>query len=823
MSGAFEDLREALRLLIRDARFSVLALLLLGLGMGATVSVFAVFDALLFRPLPVSRPDSLVRVVRDQVRLGPRSDFGYTFFTTLREHSRSLEDIAATHQTNAGYQDQGESERVRLETASASYFALFQARPYIGRVILKEDESSDSTALPAVLSFRFWQRRYGGDGHILGRKILIQNQPFILVGVARKEFHGATVESSADVWAPLRAIEVLYPGSQSRDDFASYEIFARLPDGVSLSQARDESYSLFRATIEKESARTGERPELLGDFRLEPIPRGVSRMRTQFSGALRFLMAASGVLGVMAATSVMGLLLARFAARAHEFSTRLALGASPGRLFRLATFESLLLSTGGGMLGVLLTAMTAAMVPRVLPPVRLLDATTVPLALRVEIDWRVLAFLFFAILATTALAAAAPAVRIARTDPWSALRAARATGRARGRSLLVVFQIGLCTLLLTVAAQLAFTLRNLRALDPGFTTKRVVSFAVEPRLVGKDGTQMGRLIETWKEQVKALPGVRSAALSGRPLMHGTGQKTTVAQAGQRAPRSDFLNTSIHGVTPEYFDTLGLRIHSGRNFLPSDFGPQRANTGEPRIVNEAFVNRFFPEGSALGKRFGTGVEVEVKPKFQIIGIVTNARYRSLREPLQPTMYGPWAPGSPAVLYVRTDAAPSSLVQPVRELLRRLAPELPIHEITTLDQEVETSLSGEKLLAGLACSFGFLAVLIVAMGLFGLLSFVVTQRTREIGIRIAVGAQPIHILSLISIQTLRLTAAGIGIGLLAAYHAARGLESLLYEVSAQDPAAWLFTVPFVIAVSAAAAAVPTLRALRIQPASALRGDG
>lgn len=810
MSAACRDLREALRRLLRHPRFTLLAVALLGLGIGAAGGIFSVFDALLLRPLPVSRPETLVRLVQHITGLGTRGGFHREVFEALRDHARTIGTVATAHQVNAALRDRGRASRIRVEVASESYFMLFAPRPPIGRAPARDDET--------MLSFACWRGRYSADPGALGRVVHLNEHPFVVVGVAAPDFRGASVESSPDAWVPLRATELFYPDAKTRDMIVGYEIFGRLRDGVSLAQAREEAYGLFVAAVPDS--------KVTGDFALERVPRGVSRWRTQQSGAMWFLMGAVGVLCVMTAASVAGILLARFAAGRREFSTRLALGASPARLFRLAGFEALLLAAGGGAFGVVCALALTRLIPRMLPPVRLIDSTTVPLSLQVQVDWRVLGFVALAALVTTLLTGVAPAWQAARIDPAPALRSARSTGRARGRTALVVVEIGLCTALLVAAAQLAATLRNLRLSPTGFATHNVVSFILDPYLSGGDPQQIGRLLDSLREQVRSLPGVEAAALSDRPLLRGSGVKTTVAPAGQRASRSDFLNTSLHVVTPDYFDTLGLRILAGRGLKAGDAeaSPRRM------VVNQAFADRFFPGQAAVGKRFGRVVEGEAKPEIEVVGVTASARYRSLREPVPPTFYqlltltsGPLVRQSGSVvLYARTTAPPQAMIPEIRRLLESRAPGMPISEVSTMEADIDASLAAEKLVAGLAGGFGLLAVLIAAAGLFGLLAYTVAQRRREIGIRVAVGATPAHIAGLVAGQTVRLAAGGIALGLAASWFAGRAIESLLYDVRAQDAGSRVLAALVVAAVSAAATAAPLARALGVAPAAALREE-
>lgn len=824
MRPSFHDFRQAFSLLSRDGRFTAFSVLLLAAGVGAAGSLFSLHDALLVRPLPIDNPGSLIRLVLNKPRFGPRSDFRPSVARSLLEHSQSLESISVSNQSNAAYRDEDRSDRIRLEIVSPSYFSLFEAHPVLGRGLQPADDANGVSALPAVLSHAFWLRRYQSRADILGRSILVNGKHFVIAGVANSEFHGPYVETTADLWVPNRAVDVLFPDPQTRANNLFYDIFARLRRGVSPLHARAETESHFRAAVEQDlSGMAQVSPglrnwELDGTFLLDPIPQGVSRFRTQFGPALQFIFAAGVLLFILAIASVAGLMLARSAARRPEFAARIALGASPMHLVRLAVFEALLLSGAGTASGLLLTAALTPALVHLLPPVRLIDTTTVPFALNVQPDARLLVFLVVATFLASTLIALAPALQAFHVDPAMVLRTVRSSSRTRGRSVLVVLQIAICTALLVAAGQFTLTLYNLRESDPGFDGRHIVSFTVDPAL-DANNRDLPRSMDSWKEAIKALPGVRTASFSMRPLFHGIGVKMTVSRVGRRAASTDYLNASIHAVTAEYFDTMSIGFLAGRNF-PIAVPPRTPNLPESVIVNQAFADRFFSGETALGQLFGDGTGHEAKPQFQIVGVVANAKYRSLREQMPPTVYRHIR--SANVLHVATLGAPLSVVAPVREALRQIAPELPIHEVATINQDIEASLASERMVAWIAGAFGAIALSIVSAGLFGLLSYVVTQRTREIGIRIAVGARPADIFQLISSETLRLTGAGLTGGLTIAWFASETLAALLFGVSPREPFIWTASAVFILVASLLSASVPALRAVRVDPTAALRDD-
>ena len=828
MSGLFDDLLQSCRLLRRHVPFTVLATLLFGLGMGAAAVLFSVCDALLLRPLPVLEPDRLVRPVRVRIGgVGPLSDFREEVYLAWKQRAQSLLDVSASIDLNAVYHDGELPERVRVQAVSSSYFSVFGVGASLGRVLHAVDDEPGTDTRAAVLSFDFWRRRYQEDTGILGRRVLVQGHPFFIAGVLPKGFSGENIDLRPDVRISLpSSAALLFDGDSLR-----YDIVARLRNGVSLSSARDEANGLFRSTMDAVLAQhpdTDDRVrayELPGDFRLEPIPRGISRLRTQYAKALTLSMAGAGVLLLMLCANISGLLLARYVARKHEFALRLAIGAPHWRLFRLSIIECLLLASLGSLAGLVLAHAMLPLVVRALPPMRLLDATTVPLALQISLDHRVAAFAMLLGLIAALITGFAPALQAARTSLGTMLREATASYSSRARSLLLMTQVALCVVLVASAGLLIDALHSLRTADPGFALHSVVSFSIDPNLAVKSPKPMQALLQRLLAEVKTLPGVEQASFSSRPLLRGTGLKVTVAPAGQRAGAADFMNTSIHVVSAEYFSTVGLQITMGRTYTPADLLPTPAGTPRPAVVNQAFVRRFFAGALPLGQRFGTTGQKVAKPDYEIIGIVSDARYRSLREPVPPTVYQPLRLNQsfPGVLYVRTTVAPSTIIQPLRQLFRRIAPQLPLTEVTTLHEDVESSLWPERAIAAITGAFSLFAMLIVAVGLYASISFLVSQRTREIGIRKALGASHEDICASIAKQTAGLVGGGGLVGIAIWFLARPAMASLLYEPSPTELGPLILAVGLIIAVTLAAIVFPVIRAVRIEPSSALRHDG
>jgi predicted permease len=597
------------------------------------------------------------------------------------------------------------------------------------------------------------------------------------------------------------------------------DLAGRLKPGVTREQALAECRALWRPALEDWFARQPDsRPgdveaELKRGMELDPLERGVSIVRDKFGDALRLLAAASGLLLLTVCANVAGLMLAGSAARRGEIAVRMALGATRGRLARQMLAESVLLAGAGAAAGWLLASLAAPLVARALPPIR--DLATTPLAISLDThpDWRVLLAALTATAITALAAGLAPALSASRMNLDAALRGFRASHRWRGRRALVVAQIALCTLLLTGAALLVRTFGQLRRVETGFDAAHVVTFTTDPGLTGYTQAQSRALWLSLAARTRDLPGVAQVAAAGRPLMRGSGMKTTVALPGQTPSAADFLNTSINSVTPEYFDTMGMRIVRGRGFTVADI---TASQPTPVVVNQTFAEHFFPGAEPLGQRFGNSP----RTSRVIIGVVSDAKYRGLREPMTPTFYDVSDSGF-SVLLVRTAAArPEDLVEPLRKALAALDPGLPFTEIHTLAQEVDASVTPERVTAVLAAIFGAFAAALAAAGIYSLLAFAVEQRRREIGIRMAVGAQPVQIGAMLGRQTALMLASGLALGLLAMVPLASVVRALLYGVTPADPLSLAAAAVLVSAIAAVATAIPARRATQVPPASALR---
>jgi predicted permease len=830
MSEFWGEFRFGLRLLARSPVFAITALLLLGIGIGANTLIFSVVDTLLLRPLPVKHPEQLVRLIEAQPTNFITWELPYPMCEQLA-HASSLSEAFCEGILDVAFEHGGAIERIRVNAVSQNFFSALGIHARLGRVLTPEDDKSGR--LCAVLSYEFWQSRLAGSPSAVGQTIRLDGRAFTVVGVLPEDVNGLTVDTSPAVRIPLTAGQRLARWRAPNADPAfllPFQVFGRLRPGIPLGQAEAEVEPLLRQTYEDALLRafpkSAQRPRKeVFDSRLdlEPIGNGISSLRGQFSQGLILLMAGVGLLLLMACANVACLLLARSAERSQEIGIRLALGATRWRVARQFLTESLALALPGGALGVLFTYLCRPLLVAALPPIRDRAAILQPLDVHIEIDLRVLAFAVAISLLTALLFGLSPAIRSGRYNAGAALRGSRTTtARLSGRNILVAAQVAICLLLLTGASLLVQTFDRMRAMNPGFDRDHIATFTVDPGLKGYKPDQARRLSRELLNKTRSLPGVTAAGIASRGIMRGTGIKTSLGAAGTPIQRNDFLNSSLNSVTRGFFDAMGMHIVAGRDFTWSDHDEQKP---QPVIVNEAFVQRFFRDQSPLGRLFGgRGSNGLASADDQIIGVVNDAKYRSLREKIPPTVYGPVVNGfdSDFVLYLRTHGNPAALIAPVREVLRSLDPELPFVEVTTLREEVETSLWQERLLAWLSTIFSCFAALLAGIGLYGSLDFAVRIRTREIGIRAALGADAIRLVRLLSVETLLLVGSGALVGIVLYATSAPWIRLVLYGVTPYDPTALGLALLFVAAVAVFAVAPPLWRAVRIDPASALRHE-
>jgi predicted permease len=819
------NVRRAARVLARTPDSTLLIGGLLALGIGASTIAFSFLEAVFLKPLPVHHPEELVRVVQRLPKIGPISSFPEAFYAALRDDATTLaftlgeageyEHFAITAPMPA--------EDVFVRGTTAAFFEALGVRPLFGRALVAEDERVSPETPPAVVSYRFWHRRFGGDPTAVnGTTLAVNGRSFAVVGVMRQEFNGITTDTGPDLWVPLRAYRTLFPPAS---DSITLELAGRLEPGVSRVQAEAECRTIWQSAMNDyyrhvEHRSDEEAAQLIArGIELESLERGVSILRGNFDRVLAVLTASTLLLLVIACLNVGAILLVRAAVRQPEFALQLALGASPLMLVGQVMAEGFLLAAAGAIGGVLSALAVLPFARAVVPPIRDRGGSLLPLTLDVSIDWRVVLFVVVISLIAMLLFSVSPAIAACRASLESLLRSAKSPAGRRTREPLIVVQVALCTLLLLLASLFVRTLQQLRDVDTGFDTDHIATFTGD---LGAHAADASTFLAVLRERVRDLPGVHSVSVSSVAVMRGRGVSWTIAPAGERMTAAHFLDASGNTVSDDYFETMGMRLAQGRGFTATDSAKlKRANT-TLAVVNQAFVSKFFPNADPLGKRFGSGVNGVASAQYEIVGVVTDAKYRSLREPIPPMFYALGVPASSFVINVRASTSADAIIEPVRKALASVDPGLPFREVHAMSEEVANSMASERLTAILASSVGACAALFTGAGIYGSLAYVATCRRREIAIRMALGAGRRDTANVIARRTLGMVLAGIIAGLGAASIAASGIRSMLFNVSPQDAPSIAAAIVFVTVVAAAATAVPVSRAMRMEPADALRHE-
>jgi len=821
MSDFSQEFRYGLRQVRRSPGFFAIATLLIAIGIAATTQIFTLVDALLLRPLPVRDPHNLVQLLEQQPKRPAEPYFDYRFYRQLARSSSTLFKIVGQIDTTRALERRGVAERIHTVAVTESFFSDLGVVPLLGRVPGSGDDHV------AVLSYAYWSRSFGRDPKVLGQVVRLQGHGYTIVGVTPEAFTGTTVDSSPDLWMPYANLPEFSRTPTHNLDHYAIEIIARLRPGVSEAQAQQEAAAFWNRYMQEAALSNPSDYKGLKRGRLEvhSIAHGVSPIRAQSKTALLLLLAGTGLLLLMVCANVAGLLLSRATARERETAVRAALGASRGRILRQWLVESSLLTAAGGCAGVLIAYATMPILMRWMPPAHGMGfdpAEIRTLALNLSLDFRVAAFSLAVCVLTAVFCGVAPAWRSSRLDITMALKSTIGDRRNRlFQSMLSGFQVALCTTLLISAGLIIRSLSNLRTSDAGFDRDHVTVFSIDPYVRGYDSQTNWSFQQRLMNGVTNLTGVESAALADRGLMRGIGLGNSVVFPGQRG--EGIINTSVNSVSPDYFAVMGIHVLAGRNFGPSDMAEE--GTVAKVIVNEAFVRRFLNGRDPLGKEFGTGQRF-VKPEYEIIGVVNDTKYRSLREVPPPIFYydgfGPKAYPDRFILHVRSHGDPNDVIEPVRQLLRSIDPELPLFQVSTLSEEVDQSLWQEHLLAVLTSCFGAFALSLSAIGLYGILAYFVARRQREIGLRMALGANSRDVIWLVVRRVIPILGMGVLAGAALSSLATAWVRSFLYDVQPFDLVANIAAILLLVVIGIGGAAVPAFRAMRLDPSSTLRQE-
>jgi putative ABC transport system permease protein len=803
METLLQDLRYAFRTLARSPGFAVVAVLTLALGIGANVAIFSVINATLLRPLPYAEPDRLM-MLYTRYPDGGQFSVSLPDFRDWREQAENFEQMAALSFSSSNLTGaEGEPERVQRANVTANFFPMLGARAEAGRLFLEEENRAGAEPV-VVLSHGFWQRRFGGDPGVIGQTINLHGSPFTVVGITPPGFR---FQQDVDVWTPLNL-----DGPQGRRS-EYLTVIGRVRPGVTLDQARTEMAAVGQRLAE-------EYPETNGILAVD-----VESLHEQTIGGLRpaliALMAAVGLVLLIACANVANLMLTRAAAREREMAVRAALGAGRGRIVRQLLTESLVVALIGGGVGLLLALWGIG-------ALRNARAELIPRFAEVGIDAWVLGFALGLAVLTGVAFGLAPAMQFGRWGLSSSLRSggrgmAGQKGACTLRAGLVLAQVALALMLLVGAGLLIRSFDRLQRVDVGFEPRNVLTtrVALPASQYSEDAPRIA-FYNGLLEEVAAAPGVQSAALvSGVPLSGSAGYWSFAIEGRPEPAPGTVVDAQPFAITPGYFQTMRIPVLQGRAFTEQD----HAEALRVAIINQEMVRRYWPEGNPIGARITFGDPEDPDTEWMtVVGVVGDVRVTGLTDAPYPQIYTSYpqvALGS-MVVALRTTRDPLSMAPIVRQAVHRLDPNLPVYDVKTMEQWLDEMIAQPRVGTALLGIFAAVALLLAAVGIYGLISYTVAQRTSEIGVRLALGAEPRDVLKLVVRQGMKPVLAGIGVGVVAAWIGTRLIRSLLFGVSATDPLTFAGVVLFLAAVALLASYLPARRATRVDPMIALRAE-
>ncbi|MFZ1972191.1 MAG: ABC transporter permease [Candidatus Acidiferrales bacterium] len=812
MEAFLQDVKYGIRMLLKNPGFTAIAILTLALGIGANTAIFSVVNAEILRPLPFRDPGQLVHVATSNVRIhATNGAISYPDFADWRAQNHVFQDLAAY--TDASFALAGIEQPAHLEaaTVSADVFTLLGVAPELGRTFLPEEDEPHHHVV--ILSDRLWKDRFAADPHIIGRVITLDNSGYTVVGVMPPSFQYPLQREPAELWSTFGPVRESTPGSPAMADERSAHFLraiARLKPGVTLAEAQA-NLDVITAALAKQypdsdkyfSAHlTSEQEQMTHDIR----------------PALFVMMVAVGFVLLIACVNVANLLLARATARTREIAIRTALGAGRKRVVRQLLTEALLLALTAGALGLLFAAWGIAILVRFSP-------ADVPRVASIQMDGWVLLFTMALSLATGMLFGLAPALQVSHANIVDALKeGALSTTAGRGRhtlrSALVVVETALALVLLVGSGLLIRSLLRLQDVNPGFDAHNVMASNVDLPDAKYSDTQKAQFFRELIPQLRALPGVQSAAAIYPLPMGGDEIRTSFQIDGHPVAPSEEPHTSLRTVTPDYFATMRIPLVQGRDFSSEDV----AASTPVVIINEALARQVFPGENPIGKRIKPEIASTTPEPLmrEIVGVVGNVKFHNLSGEWAPESYVPYAQisfGSMAVV-VRTSQDPHGVAKPIAETVRLFDKDLPTYAPKTVDEYINGTIAQPRFNTFLLGIFAGLAMLLTAVGLYGVISYSVAKRTHELGIRMALGAEPRDMLRLVVGQGLQLAVIGVGLGLVAALALTHFLASLLFGVTATDPISFLAVIVLLFAVVLLASYIPARRAMRVDPMVALR---
>jgi predicted permease len=828
------NLKLALRTLFKSPFVTIVAVVSLALGIGANTAIFSLFHELILRSLPVQEPARLVNLSAPGPKPGSQTCnqagdcdavFSYPMFRDLERVQTSFTGIAAHRLfgTNLSYRGQTLSGDGMF--VSGSYFPVLGMQPALGRLLGPADDRTIGEAPVAVLSYAWWQSRFGADPNVLNDTIIVNGQSLTIVGVAPRDFTGTTLGATPQIFVPMTLRGILQPGFKAFDERRNYWVyaFARLKPGVSLDQAKTAINVPYRQIVNDVEAplQKGMSDQTMARFKakgvlLEDGWRGQSSVHGQARTPLLLLLGVTALVLLIACANIANLLLARAAGRANEMAIRLSLGASRLQLISQLLVESCLLAVLGGAAGMLVARWTVDLISSMLPDEA---ASTMPSS----IDTTVLLFAAGLTIGTGVLFGLFPALHSTRPDLVSTLKGqagqpSGAKSAQRFRTTLATAQIALSMTLLACAGLFTKSLLNISRVDLGINVDRVVTFGISPELNAYKPERSRQLFERLEDELAAVPGVTGVTTALVPLLAGNNWGSDVQVEGFESGPDVDSNARFNEVGAGYFSTMGVPLIAGREFTRADV------LGAPKvaIVNEAFAKKFNLGRNAVGKRMGSGRQGEAMD-IEIVGLVQNAKYSEVKREIPPLFFRPYMQDERVgsmTFYVRTGVDPTSFLVNIPKIVAKLDSNLPVENLRTLEQQVQNNVFMDRMMTTLSAAFAVLATLLAAVGLYGVLAYTVTQRTREIGLRMALGAAPARVRVMVLRQVAVMTVIGGVIGLGVAILASRGAQSLLYQLEGWDPVVLTASAVILTLVALGAGLIPAHRASQLDPMRALR---
>ena len=806
MNNLWHDLRYGLQMLWKNPGFTIVAVVSLALGIGVNTTMFSLLDAVMLRSLPVQHPERIVDIATRESGGEPHRDFSYPLYAGLRDHNDVLSGMIAYVDVSVGLTAGDQTERINAEFVSANYFSVLGIQPAFGSAFAADDERPGAPRT-AVISYALWKRRLGGEPAALQKTIALNGRSFSIVGVAPRNYSGLLRGAPTDVWLtlPHRVDFESDPRLLTSDQVSWLSLAGRLKPGVTIEQAQARLTSLLPG-LSEDARQSGK-----WQAALTTASGGSQVYVAELTRPLKLLFIAVALILAIACANVASLLLARAKTRGKEIGIRLALGATRRRIVRQLLTESLLLALAGGALGFLLAVWTSRLASG------LRTRAGGALDLDVTPNTRVLLFTLVVSVLTVVLFGVMPALRTSRLKLVPVLKGDLSTPVFRRgptlHSLLVVSQVALSLVLLAGAGLFLRSLWKLQSIDKGFTGDNVLAMSVNMELQGFDANRGKNFYAAALENVAAIPGVQSVTLASALPVSTGGSRMERPANGTNPAVGEYVSIDIISVSPRFFETTGLPLLRGRDFRLLD----TEKSAKVTIVNESMARKFWPGTDPVGRSFSDG-----NTTFEVIGVAGDTKYRNLREPSRLAMYQPLSQAyrTSMNLLVRSANDPSVLAPAIQTRLHSIAPTLAIFNIRTLFEHVGRSLYVERMESLLLVFFGSLALMLTAIGIYGVVAYSVAQRTREVGIRMALGARKKDVQKLILAKGLMLVVWGGGFGFIGCYWLSQLVSTQLYGIGPNDPATFVTAAAILLAVALLASYIPARRATKVDPLVALR---